>query len=195
MANAVPMLAGVGLLSVCCLSSSFMAGAMGGEKTTEETASDSVDESFTVPTDEASLNECYGARYVDLRAAFGTDGASLKNHYTTYTTNGSENRNNSCTLSDEEAQCYLDRYEDVKTFAGTNLELARKHYYETGISENRDFACPPAIKELECYGDRYSDLQSAFGTDYDARGTDKTLYRLNQHWHNHGKSENRDFSC
>lgn len=33
MANAVAMLAGVGLLSVCCLSSSFMAGAMGGDET------------------------------------------------------------------------------------------------------------------------------------------------------------------
>ena len=81
MSNVTGMLAGVGLLSVCCLSSSLLAGAMGGEKTTEETASDSVDESFTIPTDEASLNECYGARYVDLRAAFGTDGAALKNHY------------------------------------------------------------------------------------------------------------------
>ena len=39
MANVVPMLAGVGLLSVCCISSSLLAGAMGGEKTTEEPAS------------------------------------------------------------------------------------------------------------------------------------------------------------
>lgn len=36
MANAVPMLAGVGLLSVCCISSSVVAGMMGGEKTTED---------------------------------------------------------------------------------------------------------------------------------------------------------------
>ena len=36
MANAVPMLAGVGLLSVCCISSSLLAGAMGGSETPEE---------------------------------------------------------------------------------------------------------------------------------------------------------------
>ena len=36
MANAVPMLAGVGLLSMCCISSSLLAGAMGGSETPEE---------------------------------------------------------------------------------------------------------------------------------------------------------------
>ena len=36
MANAVPMLAGVGLLSVCCISSSLAAGMMGGGETPEE---------------------------------------------------------------------------------------------------------------------------------------------------------------
>ena len=35
--SVVPMLAGVGLLSVCCISSSFAAGAMGGGETIEET--------------------------------------------------------------------------------------------------------------------------------------------------------------
>ena len=35
MANAVPMLAGVGLLSVCCISSSLLAGATGGSETPE----------------------------------------------------------------------------------------------------------------------------------------------------------------
>ena len=34
---AMPMLAGVGLLSVCCISSSFMGGMMGGSETIEET--------------------------------------------------------------------------------------------------------------------------------------------------------------
>ena len=36
MANAVPMLAGVGLLSMCCISSSLAAGMMGGSETPEE---------------------------------------------------------------------------------------------------------------------------------------------------------------
>ena len=39
MANAVPMLAGVGLLSMCCISSSIASGVMGGGETVEETAS------------------------------------------------------------------------------------------------------------------------------------------------------------
>jgi hypothetical protein len=157
--------------------------------------SDDDDDTYTIPTDDASKANCYGARYVDLRAAFGTDATALENHYTTHTTNGSENRDNSCTLNDGEAQCYIDRYVDAKTFAGTNLEKGRKHYYETGMAENRDFTCPPAIKELKCYGERYPDLQNAFGTDWDARGGNSTLYKLNNHWNSHGKGENRDFSC
>ncbi|CAY39738.1 hypothetical protein OTV1_150 [Ostreococcus tauri virus 1] len=150
---------------------------------------------FVVPTAADKLNECYGARHWDLRAAFGTDGDALGSHYTTYTTNGSENRNNSCTLSDEEAQCYLDRYPDAKTYAGTDLKKARKHYYETGMAQNRDFACGLSVKELQCYVERYPDLQTAFGTDYAARGTDKTLYKAGVHWDTYGKGEDRDYSC
>ena len=152
-------------------------------------------ETFTVPTGANSLSECYGARYWDLRAAFGTDKAKLGEHYTTFTTNGPETRSNSCTLSDAEAQCYLDRYSDAKTYAGTNLKLARKHYYNTGMAENRDFTCPPGVTELKCYGKRYPDLQNALGTDYDARNTQSTIYKLGQHWSRHGKGEGRDFSC
>ena len=195
----MPMLAGVGLLSVCCISSSFMSGATGGGEEDpaagEGAGTDTPDETFTVPTEADSLSECYGARYWDLRAAFGSDKAALSGHYTTYTTNGSENRSNSCTLSDAEAQCYLDRYPAVQAYAGTNLKLARKHYYEVGMGENKDFVCPPGVKELKCYGERYPDLQNAFGTDYAARSTASTLYKLGQHWSAHGKGEDRDFSC
>ena len=152
------------------------------------------DETFTIPTEADSLSECYGARYGDLRAAFGTDKAALGGHYTTYTTNGSETRSNSCTLSDEEAQCYLDRYPAVQAYAGTNLKLARKHYYEVGMGENKDFVCPPGVTELKCYGERYPDLQTAFGTDYDTPGFG-TTYKLGVHWANHGNGENRDYSC
>ena len=38
MSNPTAMLAGVGLLSLCCISSSLLAGAMGGGETPEETA-------------------------------------------------------------------------------------------------------------------------------------------------------------
>ena len=65
MANAVPMLAGVGLLSVCCISSSVVAGMMGGEKTIEETATtetetetsnEFVDSILPEPTDATIIN-------------------------------------------------------------------------------------------------------------------------------------------
>ena len=193
--------AGVG--AMLCISSSVAAVMMGGgEETPAATGAgagagagtDTPDETFTIPTEQDSLNECYAARYTDLRAAFGTDKAQAETHYTTYTTNGAETRDNSCTLSDAEAQCYLDRYPAVQAYAGTNLKLARKHYYEVGMGENKDFTCPPGVKELKCYGERYPDLQNAFGTDYDTPGFG-TTYKLNQHWANHGKGENRDFSC
>ena len=51
MSNAVPMLAGVGLLSVCCICSSFMSGAMSGEKTIEETAT-------TISDGSGGSNDC-----------------------------------------------------------------------------------------------------------------------------------------
>ena len=194
--SVVPMLAGVGLLIVCCSSSSAMMTMSGGESvgpSPDGNGVDSVDETFTIPTDETSLNECYGARYWDLRAAFGTDKAALGGHYTNSGT--PEGRSNSCTLSDAEAQCYLDRYPAVQAYAGTNLKLARKHYYEVGMGENKDFVCPPGVTELKCYGERYPDLQNAFGTDYAARSTASTLYKLGQHWGAHGKGEERDFSC
>jgi hypothetical protein len=193
-----------GVLSMCCICSSIVAGAMsGGEEDdkkknqsgpTGPTGPSSPDETFTIPTEQDSLNECYAARYTDLRAAFGTDKAKAESHYTTYTTNGAETRDNSCTLSDAEAQCYLDRYPAVQAYAGTNLKLARKHYYEVGMGENKDFVCPPGVKELKCYGERYPDLQTAFGTDYDTPGFG-TTYKLNEHWINYGEGEDRDYSC
>ena len=139
---------------------------------------------FVIPTDATSLNECYAARYPDLRLAFGTNNAGLGGHWTNNGTK--EGRDHTCTMSDEQAQCYIDRYPDAKTYAGTDLEKARKHYYETGIKENRDFACPPAKKEIECYLARYPDLQNAFGTN---------LYKANSHWHSNGKKGGRDYSC
>ena len=195
----MPMLAGVGLMMVCCSSSSAMMMMGGGEETPAAAGAgagtDTPDETFTIPVDDDSTAECYVSRYSDLRLAFGTDKAAATNHYTTYTTNGSEARDNSCTLSDAEAQCYLDRYPAVQAYAGTNLKLARKHYYEVGMGENKDFVCPPGVTELKCYGERYPDLQNAFGTDYAARSTNGTIYKLGQHWGNHGKGEGRDYSC
>ena len=193
--------AGVGRMVVC--SSSLAAVMMmGGEEetptpTTGSSAGPSApDETFTIPTDQDSLNECYAARYKDLRAAFGNNGDVLNTHYTNNTTNGPENRSNSCTLSDEEAQQYLDRYPAVQAYAGTNLELARKHYYEVGMGEHKNFSGNPGPEELICYLQRYPDLQTAFGTDYElSDGGSQSVYKAMNHWNNHGQREGRDYSC
>ena len=193
--------AGVG--AMLCISSSVAAVMMGGGEDDSSGAgagagagagTDAPDETFTIPTDTDSTSECYAARYTDLRAAFGGDNGALSAHSQNSLPGGSESRDLTCTLSDAEAQCYLDRYPAVQAYAGTNLKLARKHYYEVGMGVNNDFVCPPGVKELKCYGERYPDLQNAFGTDYDTPGFG-TTYKLNQHWANHGKGENRDFSC
>lgn len=66
MSNVTGMLAGVGLLSVCCISSSLLAGAMGGEKTPEtpetpettetETSNEFVDSILPEPADATIIN-------------------------------------------------------------------------------------------------------------------------------------------
>ena len=197
--------AGVGMM-VMCGCSSVAAFMMSGDdkkddkkeddkKTPGPTGPSAPDETFTIPTDAVSTAECYGARHWDLRAAFGGDNGSLSDHSRNSLPGGSESRDLTCTLSDAEAQCYLDRYPAAQAYAGTNLKLARKHYYEVGMGVNNDFACPPGVTELKCYGERYPDLQNAFGTDYAARSTTGTIYKLGVHWTNTGKGEERDFSC
>ena len=190
--------AGVGLLVVCGSSSAAAAMMMGGKEKEDPvvaTKDSDSDETFTIPTDAVSTAECYGARYWDLRAAFGGDNGALSAHSLNSLPGGSESRDLTCNLSDEEAQCYLDRYPAAQAYAGTNLKLARKHYYEVGMGENKDFTCPPGVTELKCYGERYPDLQAAYGTDYDTPGGGGTTYKLGQHWGSTGKAEDRDFSC
>jgi len=149
---------------------------------------------FTIPTDDTSLNECYGARYTDLRAAFGTNNGAYGSHWTNHGIG--EGRDRSCTITDEQAQCYLDRYPDAKAYAGTDLKKARKHYYETGLAQHKDFVCGPTVKELACYVRRYPDLQTAFGTNYEIGNEwNQTLYQAYQHWHSNGLTEGRDYSC
>jgi hypothetical protein len=196
---AVAAVAGVGMM-VCC-SSSVAAFMMSGDDDDDKkktplgpTGPSAPDETFTIPTDAVSTAECYGARYWDLRAAFGGDNGALSAHSLNSLPGGSESRDLTCNLSDEEAQCYLDRYPAAQAYAGTNLKLARKHYYEVGMGENKDFTCPPGVTELKCYGERYPELQTAFGTDYDTPGFG-TTYQLGLHWSATGKGEERNFSC
>ena len=65
--SVVPMLAGVGLLSVCCISSSLLAGAMGGEKTLEEPAVPDVNDTIK------------GVRHVRLERTTGDYPANIIN--------------------------------------------------------------------------------------------------------------------
>ena len=62
-------------------------------------------------------------------------------------------------MSDKEAQCYLDRYPDLRAAFGT-LEAAKKHWEEHGEREKRNKACegPLTDAEAKCYLDRYEDL-------------------------------------
>ncbi|AET84673.1 hypothetical protein OLOG_00217 [Ostreococcus lucimarinus virus OlV4] len=117
-----------GVVLVMCSSSLAAALMMGGEETTSTTGptgpSGSAEVSFVIPTDETSLNECYASRYTDLRLAYDTNNTGLGAHWTTHGTG--EGRDHSCTITDAEAQCYLDRYPDAKAYAGTDLKKATK---------------------------------------------------------------------
>ena len=46
-------------------------------------------------------------------------------------------------LSDKEAQCYLNRYSDLrKAFGANNIKAAKNHWLSNGIREKRTYACP-----------------------------------------------------
>ena len=46
-------------------------------------------------------------------------------------------------LSDKEAQCYLNRYSDLrKAFGANNIKAAKNHWLRHGIREKRIYACP-----------------------------------------------------
>jgi hypothetical protein len=167
--------------------------------------------SFTVPTKtieladidedttrgDAPLSECHMARYNDLRTAWyknPTPLADSQRHYINHTLNGPENRNFTCYMTDSEAQCYIDRYPDVKEYVEGKekykLDKARKHYYEIGHAEGRDFSCSPSIRELTCYLARYPDLQSTY-----VKSGVVDWYGLRHHWNATGRTENRKVLC
>jgi hypothetical protein len=154
-----------------------------------------IDEDTT--REDASLAECYMARYNDLRTAWYNTEVPLKHsqrHYTDHSLNGQENRNFTCYMSDSEAQCYIDRYPDVREYvkgkSKYRLDKARKHYYEIGHKEGRDFACGPSVRELTCYLARYPDLQTLY-----VKSGVTNWYDLRAHWYSHGRAENRNVLC
>ena len=135
-----------------------------------------------VPTDEASEGKCYLSRYTDIRLAYKNDGTKAL-------TNKS-GRNISCAMSDEEAQCYLDRYSDAQAYAGTDLNGARKHYYEVGKVLGYDFVCPPGKKEIGCYMVNNPTIASGLSTG--GWGRD---YNALQHWNSTGRAAGLSYTC
>ena len=52
-------------------------------------------------------------------------------------------------LTDKEAQCYLNRYSDLrKAFGANNIKAAKNHWLRHGIREKRTYACPNEKKGL-----------------------------------------------
>lgn len=69
-----------------------------------------------------------------------TEGGGTMSSQNTNDPNNSLQNNN--TLTDAEAQCYLDRYADLKNAFGTDLEKAKKHWKVHGRVEGRNADCP-----------------------------------------------------
>jgi len=79
--------------------------------------------------------------------------------------------------------CYLARYEDLRTAFGQNLTAAADHYHHTGKGERRNCACEC---NWDCYLARYEDLRTAFGQD---------LVAAADHYNHTGKGEGRNCAC
>ena len=93
-------------------------------------------------------------------------------------------------LSDCEAQCYLNRYSDIKNAFGNDLARAKQHWKDWGRPEGRNPTCLSPCELSDCqaqsYLNRYSDLKNAFGND---------LAKAKQHWKDWGLPEGRDGSA
>lgn len=135
----------------------------------------------------------YLARYSDLRKAFGSKNYKAAiNHWRL---NGRKEKRNKLAykeLSDKEAQCYLDRYPEIKPNKTGNdtdfLAIARKHYFSWGFFEHRNRYCANRITDIQakCYLNRYPDLQNAFGKD---------IRQARKHYYTYGYKEKRSYHC
>ena len=112
-------------------------------------------------------------------------------------------------LTDKEAQCYLNRYSDLRNaFGANNIKAAKKHWLSNGIHEKRTYECPNqgtlgginigfgnknlqksglTDKEAQCYLNRYSDLRNAFGAN--------NIKAAKKHWLSNGIHEKRTYEC
>jgi hypothetical protein len=79
----------------------------------------------------ASWNSNWNADIKDINCDLYTTGAALDYNW------GTPND-----LSDAQAQCYLNRYADVRAaFGYNNIAAAKKHWKDNGKGEGRDFTC------------------------------------------------------
>jgi hypothetical protein len=92
--------------------------------------------------------------------------------------------------TDEELRCYLARYPELQQQFGTNLALARQHWFKEGVAQGRLTSCPRTTigtdAEARCYLERYADLRAAFGND---------VARAREHYRVHGFREGRTAAC
>lgn len=84
-------------------------------------------------------------------------------------------------LSDKDAKCYLNRYEDVKklTYNGRFLGPAKDHFADHGFGEGRSPACELTDDEAQYYINTYDDLGNL------------TLEQGKRHWVEKGWLEGR----
>lgn len=92
-------------------------------------------------------------------------------------------------MTDKEAQCYLDRYADLRGVIGT-LNDAKKHWENHGRREKRIKACEGPLTEAEakCYLERYKDLA-------ELRGKADAITKAKEHWIEVGLKEGRHRHC
>ncbi|MEG3173059.1 glycoside hydrolase family 16 protein [Sphingomonas sp. ZB1N12] len=115
----------------------------------------------------------YIAGYSDLRAAFGTNATSGKEHFLQY--GFSEGRALSFNALD-----YIASYSDLRQALGTDATAGAQHFIQFGATENRDVSF-----DGWAYLASYSDLIQAFGANETAAA---------QHFIQFGAAENRTTS-
>lgn len=101
----------------------------------------------------------YSLKYQDLKNAFGTNSASLSNHYNTYGIK--EGRIGSEAF---DVAYYLNHNQDLKNaFGAGNYTAAYNHFLTYGAKEGRDLS---PVFNMKYYLDHNPDVKAAYGNDY-----------------------------
>ena len=94
-------------------------------------------------------------------------------------------------MTDEEAQCYLNRYPDVvQQYSLGNLNKAKLHWKQKGEKEKRIKTCDTGLTDAEasCYLDRYPDL-------VDLKSKPEPIAAAKKHYDDWGVYEGRQKFC